>query len=490
MSKTQKARIPRPQNAWNVFLADFCGGRKGGVSSGKGASKAASRRWNEMTKAEKAVYVGKAQTELEEHQIKYPDYAFNRMKKGKRPSKMTRVAEALGFRYGTTSKNQEAKIPGPRNVWIIFLTDFCKGRKGVVSSGKRASQAGSRQWKEMTKVEKAVYVGKAQTELKEHRMKYPDYVFERARRAVDGSGSRRKKGRRPSKMAMVAEALGHGTMSKIQEAKIPRPRNAWNIFLTDFCEGRKDVVSSRERASRAGSRRWNKMTKAEQAIYAGRAQIELEEYRSKYPEYGFEAACRTGHTSGSRRSEGKPKPARMEEACRDETNYSGYGLRKASSVSPEKDAMIGPSPLYQSEPAIPQTTSASEGGQSCPLELSDNFPSTNFYTDTMNADCASSSMTWTPNMIPSFLLRHTNGNFGYWFESPKAFEDQSVGPNTYEQHTLEDMNFPSLEEFNLLPGALGIPLFPGIEISNEVPFKLSFDVASDIAEWFDLEEFD
>ncbi|KAL0578197.1 hypothetical protein V5O48_003800 [Marasmius crinis-equi] len=330
-------------------------------------------------------------------------------------------------------KAHQLRIPRPRNEWIIFLSEFCEGRNGPVSSGERASQAASRRWKAMTEEEKIVYVGKAQIELEEHRLKYPGYVYKPARRAGSRSGSRKKKGKRASKMARVQEALGDGKASKTKKARIPRPRNEWIIFLTDFCEGRKGVVSSGERASQAASRRWNAMTGAEKAVYVGKAQIELEEHRRKYPGYVYDPARRARSGGRGRRKNGErtSKAARMKEVHGDgEAQCSGYGVSIPSSASSQKDAMPGLFSPYESEFAILQTKSASEACQSSSLGSRDNFPSTELFTEGTTDNTVSSPILSTPMTFRSYS-NLSNDNVEKWLGDDQYFEDQARYSSRY-----------------------------------------------------------
>ncbi|KAL0579503.1 hypothetical protein V5O48_002487 [Marasmius crinis-equi] len=248
-------------------------------------------------------------------------------------------------------------------------------------------------------------------------------------------------------------------MSKAKETKIPRPRNAWIIFLAGFCEqmGRGKVRG--QRASQAAAKVWDKMTEEQKVVYEEKAKIELQEHQMKYPGYVYTPA-RAGSGSGKKARMQTSKMEVVKEAQKDESD-SGFGSRRASSMISESDSTVylSPSPEFISPALRPQSLNQAFQSHSFtsmntfdPLDFSYDFTQEANNTDDVSMSLPLAPIIPTSPYCPSmpaydlnatqvFLTTDVNDNVDYWIENPRYFEDQNVP----EYYFTQEPTYPTLQ---------------------------------------------
>ncbi len=99
----------------------------------------------------------------------------------------------------------------------------------------------------------------------------------------------------PSDSDDISKELGHTSRSRSRN-HIPRPRNAFMIFRSEFCAGEK-ISRSVERDHRHISRiigyYWNKLPESEKDVWRRKAEQEKSEHLRKYPGYRFTPTVRS-----------------------------------------------------------------------------------------------------------------------------------------------------------------------------------------------------
>jgi len=98
----------------------------------------------------------------------------------------------------------------------------------------------------------------------------------------------------PSDSDDISKELRHASRSRSRN-HIPRPRNAFMIFRSEFCAGEK-ISRSVERDHRHISRiigyYWNKLPESEKDVWRRKAEQEKSEHLRKYPGYRFTPTVR------------------------------------------------------------------------------------------------------------------------------------------------------------------------------------------------------
>ncbi|KAL0571633.1 slightly ste11-like protein [Marasmius crinis-equi] len=234
-------------------------------------------------------------------------------------------------------------------------------------------------------------------------------------------------------------------MTETQEIRVPRPRNEWIIFLSDFCEEMKGRLAPGERASQAASKRWDAMTEAQKAVYVRKAKVELQEHQMKYPGYVYKP-MRAGSGSGSCKKSGKrtSKMERVKEAQINGKTHTASVSSRASSVLSELDSILhlSPSPDLTS-PALQRQSSS----------FMDTFTPVDFSTSEPNVDDASSSLPLTPIIpspayspsMPAYNVNATlfsaANNVEHWDQNTQYFDD----PTAPEYYFVQEPVYPTLQ---------------------------------------------
>ncbi|KAM6498328.1 High mobility group box domain containing protein [Amanita muscaria] len=153
--------------------------------------------------------------------------------------------------------------------------------------------------------------------------------------------------------------------------RIPRPRNAFMIFRSEFCAEEK-ISRSVERDHRHISRiigyYWNKMTEAEKDIWRRKAEQEKMDHLRKYPGYRFTPTVRTKRPAkrnvkrngaedllrcqlladllilGKEGNELENAARSLKAEAQARTEYSGHSIKSFSHCPPEGGNVLACSP--------------------------------------------------------------------------------------------------------------------------------------------------